>query len=139
MFSVSIIYKKNSMKRSILFMFVTGIFATATAQSPVDTFRLFKKPVPSALSQRTDTSKGFQQQPISSQPFPNSPVPPPLTNPIDNPTSGQTNPPVYDPPADIPAARPLQDTAAKPKPLIPVRPVPKPSAYDTVPGTKRNG
>lgn len=92
------------MKTIILLSFITGTISTSLAQSPVDTFSLFKKPVASAWSQRTDTVKGFRQQPISSQPFPNTPVPPPTTNPIDNPTSGQTNPAQYEQPGDIPAA-----------------------------------
>lgn len=127
------------MKTIIILVFITGSIFTAAAQSPVDTFRLFKKPVASAWSQRTDTIKGFRQQPISSQPFPSTPVPPPATNPIDNPTSGQTNPPEYEQPADIPSATPWRDTTGKRKPLTPVVPVSKSSSYDTVPGTKRNG
>jgi len=127
------------MKTIILLSFITGTIFTSLAQSPVDTFSLFKKPVASAWSQRTDTVKGFRQQPISSQPFPNTPVPPPTTNPIDNPTSGQTNPPQYEQTGDIPAATQWGDTTRKRRTITPIVPVQKPSSYDTVPGTKRNG
>ncbi len=124
------------MKKALLSTVIAANILAASAQSQIDTFKLYKEKVPSAWSQRPDTVKGNQQQPISTLPSSATPVPPPLTNPIDNPTSGQTHEPAITQPIDVPAPA---TAPAKRKPIVPVKQKTKPSDYDTLPGTKRNG
>lgn len=125
------------MKTLIIFCIAACIAPAALAQSPADTARVLKDTVRSAWSQRPDTAVG-NKQPLS-QPFADPPAPQ-MTNPINNPTSGQTNEPPVNPATELPPPVQWPDTLKKQhKTLTPVTPKVKPSNYDTLPGTKRNG
>lgn len=125
------------MKTLIILCAVAWIMPAARAQSPADTARILKDTVRSAWTQRPDTAAG-NNQPLS-QPFAEPPSPQ-MTNPINNPTSGQTNEPFPNPAATMPPPVQWPDTLKKQrKTITPVQPKAKPSDYDTLPGTKRNG
>lgn len=125
------------MKKIILLSICASSLSAAPAQSQLDTFKLYKEKVPGAWSQRPDTMIVNSQQPISSQPNTNAPVPPPLTDPINNPTSGQTNKPEYNEPATVPP--PVQRPATKPrkrKQTTPAKPNKNAVDHDSIPGNR---